>query len=99
MHKPLLYYENNIGGTIVLMNLLNKYNCHHVVFSSSATVYGSAHVSHFNLFSSTSQFLSISFQPLLKLFSISSNQFVRYLFMNQLLLVPVLLMRMEEPNI
>lgn len=42
MHKPLLYYENNIGGTIVLVNLLHKYNCHHLVFSSSATVYGLA---------------------------------------------------------
>ncbi len=40
LHLPLLYYENNIGGTLVLLELLDKYNCHHLVFSSSATVYG-----------------------------------------------------------
>lgn len=42
--KPLLYYENNLGGTIVLLNLMDKYQCRHLVFSSSATVYGSAKV-------------------------------------------------------
>jgi UDP-glucose 4-epimerase len=44
MHKPLLYYENNIGGTLVLLNLLDRFNCHRFVFSSSATVYGLAEV-------------------------------------------------------
>jgi len=42
VQKPLLYYENNIGGTINLLNLMDKYKCYSIVFSSSATVYGSA---------------------------------------------------------
>eukprot|EP01038_Epipyxis_sp_PR26KG_P014173 gene14173-19018_t len=41
---PLLYYKNNIGCTINLLNMLDKYNCKSFVFSSSATVYGSAPV-------------------------------------------------------
>eukprot|EP01032_Pedospumella_encystans_P029326 gene29326-33119_t len=44
VQKPILYYENNIGGTLNLMNLLEKYGCNSIVFSSSATVYGSAEV-------------------------------------------------------
>ncbi len=39
--KPLEYYDNNINGTLVLLEVLKKYNCHNFVFSSSATVYGS----------------------------------------------------------
>ena len=39
--KPLLYYENNISGTINLCKLMNEYGCKRIVFSSSATVYGS----------------------------------------------------------
>ena len=42
VQKPLLYYENNIGGTINLLNMMDKYKCYSIVFSSSATVYGSA---------------------------------------------------------
>ena len=38
--KPLLYYENNVGGSINLYRLLIKYNVNNLVFSSSATVYG-----------------------------------------------------------
>ena len=38
VQKPLLYYENNIGGTLNLVNLLEKYGCNSIVFSSSATV-------------------------------------------------------------
>lgn len=37
---PLRYYHNNISGTVTLLNVLNKYGCNHVIFSSSATVYG-----------------------------------------------------------
>lgn len=44
MKKPLRYYENNLGSTIVLLNLMDEYDCRHLVFSSSATVYGSAEV-------------------------------------------------------
>ena len=38
--KPLFYYENNIGGTVNLLNVMTKYGCKNIVFSSSATVYG-----------------------------------------------------------
>lgn len=38
---PLKYYENNISGTINLCKLMDKYNCKKIIFSSSATVYGS----------------------------------------------------------
>jgi len=44
VQKPLLYYQNNLLSTINLLNLLNKYNCTSIIFSSSATVYGSAEV-------------------------------------------------------
>lgn len=38
--KPLDYYYNNVTGTVVLLKLMQKYNCKKIVFSSSATVYG-----------------------------------------------------------
>ena len=38
--KPIEYYHNNITGTLVLLELMKKYNCKKIVFSSSATVYG-----------------------------------------------------------
>lgn len=39
--KPLMYYENNIGSTLALLNMMKKYDfCKNFVFSSSATVYG-----------------------------------------------------------
>lgn len=38
--KPQEYYENNIGGTLTLTNVMRKYNCKNIIFSSSATVYG-----------------------------------------------------------
>ncbi len=37
---PLLYYENNISGSVVLFEVMEKYDCKKIVFSSSATVYG-----------------------------------------------------------
>ena len=40
VQKPLLYYHNNITGTIMLLEVMKKYNCKKIVFSSSATVYG-----------------------------------------------------------
>ena len=39
--KQLLYYHNNITGTLQLCELMNEYNCKRIIFSSSATVYGS----------------------------------------------------------
>ena len=40
--KPIEYYENNIGSTLVLLQAMKKYNVKNLVFSSSATVYGRA---------------------------------------------------------
>ena len=38
--EPIRYYHNNITGTLILLELMQKYNCKKIVFSSSATVYG-----------------------------------------------------------
>lgn len=43
--KPLEYYENNIGGTVTLCEAMKAAGCKKIVFSSSATVYGSANPS------------------------------------------------------
>ncbi len=40
VQAPLMYYHNNIEGTIVLLKVMQKYNVVDIVFSSSATVYG-----------------------------------------------------------
>lgn len=39
---PLKYYHNNLTGTFFLVELMQKYRCKKIVFSSSATVYGTA---------------------------------------------------------
>ena len=41
VEKPLEYYYNNLTGTISLLRVMKKHNCKKIVFSSSATVYGS----------------------------------------------------------
>ena len=38
---PLKYYRNNISGTVSLCEIMNEFGCKRIVFSSSATVYGS----------------------------------------------------------
>lgn len=38
--KPLLYYNNNVSGTITLLEIMAEYDVKNLVFSSSATVYG-----------------------------------------------------------
>lgn len=38
--KPLEYYENNMSGTFVLLDVMRKHGCKNIIFSSSATVYG-----------------------------------------------------------
>lgn len=38
--SPLEYYDNNVSGTIALLEIMSKYNCKKIIFSSSATVYG-----------------------------------------------------------
>ena len=40
VEKPWEYYNNNIAGTLVLLDVLRKHNAKNFVFSSSATVYG-----------------------------------------------------------
>ncbi len=40
VEKPLLYYENNVGGTLGLLGAMAKRGVRQLVFSSSATVYG-----------------------------------------------------------
>jgi len=38
--KPWEYYENNIAGTLVLVDVMRKHKVKNIIFSSSATVYG-----------------------------------------------------------
>ena len=40
MQKPLEYYENNVSGTLVLLQAMRRANVKNFLFSSSATVYG-----------------------------------------------------------
>ena len=40
--KPLLYYENNVTGSVNLLAAMDAAGCRRIVFSSSATVYGEA---------------------------------------------------------
>ena len=42
INEPVNYYDNNITGTISLLAIMTQVNCHSIVFSSSATVYGKA---------------------------------------------------------
>ena len=41
---PIKYYENNIVSTLNLTKIMEKYNISNLIFSSSATVYGTANV-------------------------------------------------------
>lgn len=40
VEKPLAYYTNNLISTLIILNIMKKYNIKNFVFSSSATVYG-----------------------------------------------------------
>ncbi|MBO4845284.1 MAG: UDP-glucose 4-epimerase GalE [Lachnospiraceae bacterium] len=40
VQKPLMYYENNIAGTLNLLKSMGENGCKNIIFSSSATVYG-----------------------------------------------------------
>lgn len=42
MSHPLEYYDNNVSGTIKLLTYMKNYNCKNLIFSSSATVYGTS---------------------------------------------------------
>ncbi|MDU1824548.1 MULTISPECIES: UDP-glucose 4-epimerase GalE [Clostridium] len=48
VEKPIEYYNNNITGTLVLCDVMRKYNVKKLVFSSSATVYGMENKVPFN---------------------------------------------------
>ncbi len=39
---PLLYWDNNLCGSIALFKVMQKYGCQNIVFSSSATLYGNS---------------------------------------------------------
>lgn len=41
VERPWEYYDNNIGGTLVMLDVMRKHGCKNIIFSSSATVYGS----------------------------------------------------------
>ena len=43
VEKPLMYYENNVTGTLTLLQAMQAAGCKTLVFSSSATVYGDPH--------------------------------------------------------
>jgi len=43
VEKPLEYYDNNVVGTIRLLEVMQANGCKKIVFSSSATVYGDPH--------------------------------------------------------
>lgn len=40
VEEPLMYYNNNVAGAVVLLETMKKYNVKKFIFSSSATVYG-----------------------------------------------------------
>ena len=42
VEKPLWYYTNNLVGTLTLLGVMKKHGCKKIVFSSSATVYGTS---------------------------------------------------------
>lgn len=40
VEKPLMYYQNNVGGALSLLEVMGENGVKNIVFSSSATVYG-----------------------------------------------------------
>ena len=46
VEKPLLYYRNNIGSLVNLLELMGEHNVPNIVFSSSCTVYGQPDAEH-----------------------------------------------------
>ena len=40
VEQPLTYYENNVAGSVELLKAMEAHGCKKIVFSSSATVYG-----------------------------------------------------------
>ena len=46
VEQPLKYYRNNLLSLITLLEQMNAHNVHHIVFSSSCTVYGQPSAAH-----------------------------------------------------
>ena len=46
VEKPLMYYRNNIGSLITLLEVMRRYHVYNIVFSSSCTVYGQPDKDH-----------------------------------------------------
>ncbi len=44
VQKPVLYYHNNITGTLTLLEVMDAHGVRNIVFSSSATVYGNSEI-------------------------------------------------------
>ena len=47
VHKPLEYFDNNLNGTLVLLDVMRHHGCKKIIFSSSATVYGMNNIAPF----------------------------------------------------
>ena len=47
VENPLEYYDNNVNGTLVLLDVMKANNCKKIVFSSSATVYNEVSASNY----------------------------------------------------
>lgn len=45
VQKPLEYFDNNVNGTLILLDVMRNNGCKKIVFSSSATVYGMNNIS------------------------------------------------------
>lgn len=45
VEKPLEYFDNNVNGTLILLDVMRNHGCKKIVFSSSATVYGMNNIS------------------------------------------------------
>jgi UDP-glucose 4-epimerase len=43
LEQPLQYYQNNVGGIMQLLQVMQETTCRTLIFSSSATVYGTQH--------------------------------------------------------
>jgi UDP-glucose 4-epimerase len=43
IEKSIEYYDNNVTGSFILFEVMRKFNCNTIVFSSSASVYGNPH--------------------------------------------------------